>query len=80
MSLTHNAGVSPVHRERPIIFFSPDKKMEFVAHPLADDQLSALETLLASHYVVQYLPPDLLALVVLYLKAASRWLPDPQRP
>ena len=56
------------------------KKMEFVAHPLADDQLSALETLLASHYVVQDLPPDLLALVLLYLKAASRWFPDPQRP
>ena len=54
--------------------------MEFVAYPLADDQLSALETLLASHYVVQDLPPDLLALVVLYLRAASRWFPDPQRP
>ena len=55
--------------------------MEFVAPPLpTEDQLDALQTLLASHYVEQDLPEDLLAIVVKLLKHASRWFPDPQRP
>jgi hypothetical protein len=39
--------------------------MEFDAPPLpTEDQLDALQTLLASHYVEQDLPEDLLAVVV----------------
>ena len=54
--------------------------MEFDAPPLpADEQLNALETLLASHYVEQDLPEDLLVIVVRLLKHASWWFPDPQR-
>ena len=55
--------------------------MEFNAPPLPTEaQLNALQELLGSHYVEQDLPEDLLALVVQYLKHASRWFPDPQRP
>ena len=55
--------------------------MEFEAPPLpTEDQLDALERLLASHYIEQDLPEDLLVIVVKLLKHASRWFPDPQRP
>ena len=55
--------------------------MEFDAPPLLTEaQLNALQELLGSHYVEQDLPEDLLAVVVRYLKHASRWFPDPQRP
>ena len=57
------------------------KRMEFEAPPLlTEGQLNALQELLASHYVIQDLPDDLLVIVVRYLKHASRWFPDPQRP
>ena len=48
--------------------------------PPTDAQLLALQELLASHYIEQDLPDDLLAIVVRLLKDASRWFPDPQRP
>ena len=55
--------------------------MDFEAPPLpAESQLDALERLLASHYIEQDLPEDLLVIVVKLLKHASRWFPDPQRP
>ena len=55
--------------------------MEFPCPPLpTEDQLDALERLLASHYIEQDLPEDLLAIVVKLLKHASRWFLDPQRP
>jgi len=65
-----------------LLFLSDNKKrMEFEAPPLpTEDQLDALERLLASHYIEQDLPEDLLAIVVKLLKHASRWFPDPQRP
>ena len=46
--------------------------------PPTDAQLLALQELLASHYIEQELPDDLLAIVVRLLKDASRWFPDPQ--
>ena len=65
----------------PSLFLSNNEKMEFDAPPLPTEaQLDALERLLASHYIEQDLPEDLLAIVVKLLKHASRWFPDPQRP
>ena len=54
--------------------------MEFPCPPLpTNTQLNAMAKLLASHYVEQDLPNDLLVIVERLLKHASRWFPDPQR-
>ena len=65
----------------PIASLLGNKKDGVRSPPLlTEGQLEALEQLLAAHYVIQDLQDDLLVIVVRYLKHASRWFPDPQRP
>ena len=65
-----------------ILFSLSNNKKDGLRRPPLpnEDQLNALQELLASHYVEQNLPEELLAIVVKLLKHASRWFPDPQRP